>query len=617
MPVVLAVVIPLCIALVVFLFLHRRHVRKLRAEDENDKHKSLDFGMGEVSSATNGKKGKKEKLPEMSAQDAQREIRKTRGQSLDMNTSNPYLLPPGLQASRESIHSLSRSLTGADSPYRPATVFYADGNDPYSQAMPPRDDSSSFTGSSRRGFPMHNNESSQNLLRNGQGMPRSMPPTQRSSADYNNAPFPRRAVPPSNDLVSPVEPRSPLIEMNSPVLPDSLAAPSGPPQKPSPPPEVFVGLQNNPYPDHEVPRASSPVTAPPVSPFDSHEDHLANTEPQLPQIQTDTSHLDFDTNFHVDPPSPKDEGQAQNGANDLLGNDYEQDFGYDVRRLTMGIRPLPPDDPSENPEQRANRIRSFYKEYFDESTPAPKFQQEDYYDDYAGDVAGFDAPIYDPETGRFITGVSPYAEPITRRAMTPPPRGPPRFRGNIPSSGSDSTFGSRGPRAFSSASGRIPPKHPKKKAPPPSPLAILPTPHMLRDDSIIPIDFAPPQSFNERLRGTSPRSPKGGLMPYAPSARPGKQLVSSFDDLAVIPSPHALRKSGTFTSLDFAPPGRFKGFDTASDAGSIRSNRSGVSQLQLQSIRAGAYRLSRVPKDQVGTRDDFSIALKPSWDMRK
>jgi hypothetical protein len=27
---------------------------------------------------------------------------------------------------------------------------------------------------------------------------------------------------------------------------------------------------------------------------------------------------------------------------------------------------LPPEDPADNPEQRANRIRSFYKEYFDE-----------------------------------------------------------------------------------------------------------------------------------------------------------------------------------------------------------------------------------------------------------
>jgi len=76
--------------------------------------------------------------------------------------------------------------------------------------------------------------------------------------------------------------------------------------------------------------------------------------------------------------------------------------------------------------------------------------------------------------------------------------------------------------------------------------------------------------------------------------------------------------SGTFTALDFAPPGRFKfGGETGSDAGSIHSNRSGISTVQREAIRAGAYRVSRLPKDMVGTSADFESVLKPSWDMRK
>jgi hypothetical protein len=77
-----------------------------------------------------------------------------------------------------------------------------------------------------------------------------------------------------------------------------------------------------------------------------------------------------------------------------------------------------------------------------------------------------------------------------------------------------------------------------------------------------------------------------------------------------------LRKSGTFTGLDFAPPKRFKDPDTMSDAGSIRSNRSGVSAMQLGAIRNGAYRVSRLPQDMVGTRDDLATSLKPQWGMR-
>jgi len=77
-----------------------------------------------------------------------------------------------------------------------------------------------------------------------------------------------------------------------------------------------------------------------------------------------------------------------------------------------------------------------------------------------------------------------------------------------------------------------------------------------------------------------------------------------------------LRKSGTFTGLDFAPPKKFRDPDAMSDAGSIRSNRSGVSQRQLGAIRNGAYRVSRLPQDMVGTKDDLVTSLKPQWGMR-
>lgn len=80
---------------------------------------------------------------------------------------------------------------------------------------------------------------------------------------------------------------------------------------------------------------------------------------------------------------------------------------------------------------------------------------------------------------------------------------------------------------------------------------------------------------------------------------------------------HALRKSGAFGNLDFAPPPRFKTQDTASDAGSIRSTRTGVSAAHLQNIRNGAYRVSRLPPETVGTKDDLISNLRPKWDMRQ
>ena len=77
-----------------------------------------------------------------------------------------------------------------------------------------------------------------------------------------------------------------------------------------------------------------------------------------------------------------------------------------------------------------------------------------------------------------------------------------------------------------------------------------------------------------------------------------------------------LRNSSTFTSLDFAAPRKFRDPENMSDAGSIRSNKSGISNLQLGAIRNGAYRVSRIQKDVVFTKDDLATTLKPSWGMR-
>lgn len=52
-----------------------------------------------------------------------------------------------------------------------------------------------------------------------------------------------------------------------------------------------------------------------------------------------------------------------------------------------------------------------------------------------------------------------------------------------------------------------------------------------------------------------------------------------------------------------------------SDAGSIRSARSGISTAQHNAQRAGAYRISRLPPSAVGTREDMATSLKPTWNL--
>lgn len=175
-----------------------------------------------------------------------------------------------------------------------------------------------------------------------------------------------------------------------------------------------------------------------------------------------------------------------------------------------------------------------------------------------------------------------------------------------------------GLRPGSSASARWARTQPKKNLPPPAALHTLPTPSKLNDDSFAifnATDFAPPNSFKDHVAGRS-QSPLGERRPYQAKPPTASPLVTAFDELAALPSPHLLRMSGTYTNLEFAPPKRFKDTETASDSGSIRSNKSGISSAQLSAIRGGAGRVSRLPGDTVFTTAAMDAQLKPQWVLR-
>ena len=290
-----------------------------------------------------------------------------------------------------------------------------------------------------------------------------------------------------------------------------------------------------------------------------------NAAPAQQEVSNLNRESDYGDGFQVTPPSPKG-----NKTEMMRGQRYSMDVppeefaqaglgapGFDARRLSMGFRPLPPDGvtESDDPELRANRIRSFYKEYFDESKPAPQGQYfEDYDESYLGDSAAY----YDPAQNSFVM---PYAQPVTRRAMTPPPRGTPRFQGQgqprgrqgsmgAMSTGGMSAGGARGrapqmyppgpypqgPKAYSSASGRGGPKRP---LPPPAALNTIPTPSKLKDDSFgifNAMEFAPPPTYRDRVAGRS-ESPLGERRPYSPSVASFNPTVSAFEELAPVPSP--------------------------------------------------------------------------------
>ncbi|KAJ6122526.1 hypothetical protein N7512_004991 [Penicillium capsulatum] len=611
-PVVLGAGVPILCAIVVLIFLHRRHVKKLMREDANDKHRSLDFGLDVV-----GPSGKKDQMghgdngmPQMM------EPSHTKGMSLDVH---PYLMPPGIHGSTDSLHSLSRSID--DDKYRPAT-FITHENSSVRSLPRTRDDASSVAGSTTRFGAAE--EPNAGLLRNAQRMSRSSPPLHRNSPDEHR---PQPAQPPHDYL-------GPLPGLKAPSEQDERGLAIGSAttdHNKTPEPQVDTNLASGfhfetepspPAADHSSASHEDHLNFPLPGRASSHQEgeHAQSSTMQLPRISLPASDATSDygddrkselmipaVNVHgVDDHDQRETGHQDNKLPDLPEEPQTNDIAYDprrdTRRLTLG---------------RANRIRSFYKEYFDDSK-----RETTYYEDYGPEFyeGGY---AYDPVTGDYYDAAPPplpFAEPMGRRAMTPPPRAPPRFQGGArhmaTSSGGWNGF-APGPRAFSSASGRLPgPRAPRKPMPPPAPLQVLPTPHMLKDDAFMTAaDFAPANNFRDQRAGRA-ETPTGGMRPYSPAIRAHTPLASPFDELAAIPNASALRKSGTYTALDFAPPPRFKN-DTASDAGSIRSNRTGISNTHMNNIRMGNYRVSRLPTDMVGTKDDLMSSLRPNWDMKR
>lgn len=680
LPVVLGAGVPIFIAICILIYLHRRHVRRLRREDANDKHRSLDFGLDVVDAPSKGGG------PMQEAEKGAR-VNHSKGMSLDIN--HPYLMPADLHASQESF------ATG-DKPRHPDSV---------STMSHPRgfqDDASSFKHpKSSLYMPSETTMNARRMSRASSAFPGSangkdsglhfdLPPPLPTSTGPN--PFgdddsqhesqhehPHQDESLRNDHLqhsddndqrhysaassSGESDAARLRKSNAHLAlaidfgttdldpfkhPDELneSGKSTPVQEHAPAQQQHHLQSEEESAAAPAPQVSAAMPTPRIS-FPSSEaeseysDHR-KTNASIPAVNISGVDDDDDNNSnhgndHVasmpqPPPVPEDAPSSEAVNNNRLST------RRDTRRMTFGLRPLPPDDPADNPEQRANRIRSFYKEYFDESKNGGA-QRETYYEDYGPEYypyppeeMGYEDDYYDDYY--YPPVPAPFAEPDGRRAMTPPPRAPPRFQGHMGSgsiggfSGYSGGYGGMdnyypGPRAMSSASNRLPgaPRGgaPRRPMPPPAPLNVLPTPHMLKDDAIMTaIDFAPAKNFSDQREGR-PDSPFGGKRPFSPATRAATPLASSFNELAVMPSPHALRNSGAYSNLDFAPPSRFKTTETAgaSDTGSIRSNGTGgMSNVHHWNIRNGAYRVSRLPTGTVGTKDDMFNELRPKWDMR-
>ncbi|KAF3037571.1 hypothetical protein E8E11_001212 [Didymella keratinophila] len=639
----LAIIVPVAGITIVLFFLHRRNQRKL-AEEDRDKYKSMDFGLGDKGGRVGGKKG-----PEMTVTDIEKIGNVSHDRNLSLEHGSPYIMPVGLHGSRESFHSLARSGHDAHDPYRPVTFMTGDGASVRSSSRAYGKDNASLYTSSSAGTKARNGDGlNAGLLQNAQRMSTSNPFRGESlSPDSTRSPiqFPDQAG-------TPLSPLNPRTNDNFPAPPPRVASPEAKSPGGSQIKEQYAAFKpTTDVPKIMIPDADVKNKSVNKSPVEQSATFPPRVQSQAGILQSVSSHApsqsiastsSYGDAFQVTPPSPRQaQSNAQEAPTPVAPAPLRPQPSGEARlsvyengqnnRLSMSLRPMPPmhDDPEENPEDRANRIRSFYKEYFDDSKPEPVggHQYTDYYEDYTSEY--LDGAVYDAQGKGFVAAQpnAPFAEPIVRRAMTPPPRAPPRFRsGTVGGSNPHMSNGSMAssqypPRNMSSMSGRLPAPGPKKPLPPPAILESLPTPGKLTESSMVfnAADFAPPVSYRDRQNGMRPDSPLGTPRPFSPAVRPHTPLASSYDDLAVMPSPHLLRKSGTFTALDFAPPPKFRNDGApsrpGSAAGSIRSNRSGMSSNAQFAIRSGANRVSRIPKDVVFTKDDIMDQLRPQMSL--
>jgi len=540
----------------------------MRREDAEDKHKSLDFGLQDVPAPLKGGlKGK----PEMSINTSSNKLSRNRGMSMDMDIPSPYLLPAGVHDSRESLQSLSRTMNDPNDPYRPVT-FLEHGSRASSRlrtdhisAASTRSNDIQKVGLLQQPGNVYSSDnqshSSTSIYENKHLLPQ--PPISRntSASDLQRTWSPASSVRKYGSETPPDHEMAPLTPRD--MLSDSKALPAfpNPVRHISPEPVTKKQMYDSPqFSSHED---ALGINVPP--PTSRSPESLARANPPnaivQPEIQQHNSQpqFDFDLPLPSTPPMhdhnmPPVESHIQMPVQDNMN-----------RMSVMGMRPLPPDDPSDNPEQRANRIRSFYREYFDETKPNPPgqypepmpyFNPADYNNHYDYQQPIDDGVVYDPETGSYITANQqqqhqqyqqyqqyqqhqqyqqyqqhqrPFAEPMERRAMTPPPRMPGQSmrKQSMESHGSIMSSQSRGRQM---SQGQI-------RRPPPAPLSSLPTPHLLREDSSLMFDYAPPVTFRERQLGRAPDSPTGTMRAFSPAFKAHTPLGNSFDDLAIMPSP--------------------------------------------------------------------------------
>jgi len=626
LPIILGSIIPVIFAIVVLFYFHRRHVLRLRREELAD-DKDLDFGNLPIESSAKG------------GIDMQKRASfGYLGEGID-----PYLLPTQLSPARakESLTSLSRAYN-MDDKYRAALVsslyMRSADSDQMSRTQSPIS-SLSRAGSIDRHAgrsrlrTCDTQDDGMALIGEASEMPQGSPiesspaSTQEeftdttslspSSITTKQAPAVQGAAIETEERVSTSDERSISelsqvgeLEPTGDIAPALSNDETVLVQKPEP---AFI----SPPKDELEGRSSRASNCLSDASYETTTEIFATRPLSLHKQDEDKSIAEKHVSYYED---------SAFGGQEIP---HEQPF-QETQRYADNTYMLPDGDQEieESADQRASRIRSFYREYFEDSrsisgTPSrrPTLQVSD-------------APIWDKSMQHFVSQ-SMVRQPSSDDQV---------FYGQVAS------FQSR-PRAVSATMNRVYSQSPaygyyhgyaggrsqsshsgayadsrassnigssmgngmvRRAHPGPlKPLKPLPAQHAL-DPIMDPLGFAPVK--RGYVHGSAAASDSGSMTSHARAFSPSPYLLaSSYTDLPDLPSPHHLRKSSTFTSLDFAPPRRIAQSEVSSDAGSIRSARTAPTRA---AAHRGAGRSSRLADDLVPTKAEMISQLRPQWNQR-
>lgn len=588
--------IPIIIACIVLFFIHRAHLKRLRREEKNDKDFDMDAGVGEYPMPMDRNEG------DQGHEDLEKEDFYRPGtpasvmRELRPPTSTlPYLVPKA-NVSRESLHSLSDP---RDNPY--AAIYTSAPPSPGGGGVSTFSDQASISGVSSRHLLTPTEDASYNPAFKP---PARVPSPLAISAMPHQSTHPLSIETPEpaprpiqNEITvsaSPVTPKSPI---RSSLRERQFQQAETTPRKVPILPTNKAILSREMTDSHEIEEQLHPKvkeTVPSVQPqehtFPGDDGFSTSTEerPISYQPQPKSAELPIMEHQSSLEEQNKDVPTARDRASDDLArpSDYG-DYNHDVEH--------------EADEDRAKRIQSVYREYWNDShyydgseeweqlprqnhyepprQPVPvrpsnydkhgwRDSTQDYYEgqgwqDQLGHAhqnsGGYSIQYYGDSVGLGINS-----------NYSPPPR---------------PSFYSRHSTSYSASS--IPARAQTPQLT--EPLTQLPSTRYKLDDLASPIAYSKPKRFI----GAAGRD-----SPVSRSASPVQVLSPSWSTLPELPVPHRLRRSGSFSSINFAPTRKYASSEVdAGDTGSVRSLVR--TEASLLAVGAGAGRINRLPQDIV------------------